>query len=78
MAQVHDIVRAIDSNNDGLVSAQDFKSAFWKPGDEEQVLLQSRQHDTSSMGQQISIQQVRATRLCMCDVRAQLDLTARF
>eukprot|EP01052_Picozoa_sp_SAG31_P047575 SAG31_NODE_9580_length_1256_cov_1.287813_1_plen_195_part_10 len=38
---IHDIVRAIDANHDGLVTAEDFKNAFFVEGDNEDVLSQA-------------------------------------
>ena len=35
---IHAIVRSIDSDNDGLISVEDFKAAFHEEGDEEEVL----------------------------------------
>ena len=45
--QVHDMVRTIDSDSDGFVSAFDFKRAFHVEGDEEDVLREAADTDLS-------------------------------
>ena len=39
------IVRSIDSDSDGLVSAEDFKKAFYVDGDEDDILSDMTQTD---------------------------------